>query len=152
MTRALLITNPFAARADARAVTAILKILGRGGWNVDLQTITGPGDARHCWSSARPAQGTPPSHRPRRRGAVRWAALLRRGRRHGIRRAADGRHGAAGEAPLEARRVPRPRRHDVEHGPQRTPSCDRRRHRARGPGRDAAGAELRAAAAWIPHA
>src|SRR6266576_4924652 len=46
MTRALLITNPFAARADARAVTAILKILGRGGWNVDLKTISGPGDAR----------------------------------------------------------------------------------------------------------
>src|SRR2546425_12787791 len=46
MTRALLITNPFAARADAHAVTAILKILGRGGWNVDLRTITGPGDAR----------------------------------------------------------------------------------------------------------
>src|SRR5437867_10667191 len=46
MTRALVITNPFAARADARAVTAILKILGRGGWNVDLRTITGPGDAR----------------------------------------------------------------------------------------------------------
>lgn len=46
MTRALLITNPFAARADARAVTAILKILGRGGWNVDLRTITGPGEAR----------------------------------------------------------------------------------------------------------
>lgn len=46
MTRALLITNPFAARADARAVTAILKILGRGGWNVDLRTISGPGDAR----------------------------------------------------------------------------------------------------------
>ena len=46
MTRALLITNPFAARADARAVTAILKILGRGGWSVDLRTITGPGDAR----------------------------------------------------------------------------------------------------------
>src|SRR2546426_9580121 len=46
MTRALLITNPFAARADARAVTAILQILGRGGWNVDLRTITGPGDAR----------------------------------------------------------------------------------------------------------
>jgi diacylglycerol kinase (ATP) len=46
MTRALLITNPFAARADARAVTAILNILGRGGWNVDLRTITGPGDAR----------------------------------------------------------------------------------------------------------
>jgi diacylglycerol kinase (ATP) len=46
MTRALLITNPFAARADARAVTAILEILGRGGWNVDLRTITGPGEAR----------------------------------------------------------------------------------------------------------
>src|SRR4030081_1588444 len=46
MTRALLITNPFAARADARAVTAVLQILGRGGWNVDLRTITGPGDAR----------------------------------------------------------------------------------------------------------
>src|SRR2546423_7521521 len=46
MTRALLITNPFAARADARVVTAILEILGRGGWNVDLRTITGPGEAR----------------------------------------------------------------------------------------------------------
>lgn len=46
MTRALLITNPFAARADARAVTAIVKILSRGGWNVDLRTISGAGDAR----------------------------------------------------------------------------------------------------------
>src|SRR2546428_403111 len=46
MPRALLIPNPSAARADAHAVTAILKILGRGGWNVDLRTITGPGDAR----------------------------------------------------------------------------------------------------------
>src|SRR5947207_14786050 len=46
MTRALVITNPFAARADGRAVTAILKILGRGGWNVDLRTIKAPGDAR----------------------------------------------------------------------------------------------------------
>src|SRR2546422_11247416 len=55
MTRALLITNPFAARADARAVTAILKILGRGGWNVDLQTITGPGDARRIPEGARGA-------------------------------------------------------------------------------------------------
>lgn len=52
MTRALLITNPFAARADARAVTAILKILGRGGWNVDLQTIKGPGDARRIAEGA----------------------------------------------------------------------------------------------------
>src|SRR5689334_5244596 len=46
MTRALLITNPFAARADAKTVTAVLKILSRGGWNVDLRTIEGPGDAR----------------------------------------------------------------------------------------------------------
>jgi len=46
MTRALVITNPFAARAHAHAVTEIVKILGRGGWNVDLRTITGPGDAR----------------------------------------------------------------------------------------------------------
>src|SRR5712664_3619534 len=52
MTRALLITNPFAARADARAVTAILQILGRGGWNVDLRTITGPGDARRIAEEA----------------------------------------------------------------------------------------------------
>src|SRR6266542_2192247 len=53
MTRALLITNPFAARADARAVTAILEILGRGGWNVDLKTITGPGDARRIAEESR---------------------------------------------------------------------------------------------------
>ena len=53
MTRALLITNPFAARADARAVTAILRILGRGGWNVDLRTTTGPGDARRIAEQAR---------------------------------------------------------------------------------------------------
>ncbi|HEY7194382.1 MAG TPA: diacylglycerol kinase family protein [Gemmatimonadales bacterium] len=46
MTRALLITNPFAARADAKTVTAVLEILSRGGWNVDLRTIEGPGDAR----------------------------------------------------------------------------------------------------------
>src|SRR3989475_12464667 len=53
VTRALLITNPFAARADARAVTAILRILGRGGWNVDLRTTTGPGDARRIAEQAR---------------------------------------------------------------------------------------------------
>ena len=46
MTRALVITNPFAARGHAHAVTEIVKILGRGGWKVDLRTITGPGDAR----------------------------------------------------------------------------------------------------------
>lgn len=55
MTRALLITNPFAARADARAVTAILEILGRGGWSVDLHTIIGPGDARRIAEQARGA-------------------------------------------------------------------------------------------------
>src|SRR6059036_1168032 len=41
MTRALLITNPFAARADARAVTAILKILGRGGDGTAMQVAAG---------------------------------------------------------------------------------------------------------------
>src|SRR5204863_61212 len=46
MTRALLITNPFAARADAKTVTAVLEVLSRGGWNVDLRTIAAPGDAR----------------------------------------------------------------------------------------------------------
>src|SRR5256885_10490896 len=46
MTRALLITNPFACSGDDRAVSAILEIVGRGGWNVDLKTISGPGDAR----------------------------------------------------------------------------------------------------------
>ncbi len=53
MTRALLITNPFAARAHARAVTAIRDILQRGGWSVEVQSTAGPGDARRIAEESR---------------------------------------------------------------------------------------------------
>jgi diacylglycerol kinase (ATP) len=46
MTRALLITNPAAARTDARAVTAIRDTLRSGGWSVEVLATTQPGDAR----------------------------------------------------------------------------------------------------------
>jgi YegS/Rv2252/BmrU family lipid kinase len=53
MTRALLITNPFAARAHARAVTTIRDILQRGGWTVDVRSTAGPGDARRIAEESR---------------------------------------------------------------------------------------------------
>ena len=53
MTRALLITNPAAARTDARAVTAIRDTLRRGGWSVDVLATTQAGDARRFASEAR---------------------------------------------------------------------------------------------------
>lgn len=53
MTRALLITNPAAARAHAKAVTAIREILGGGGWTVDVRATQGPGDARRFSEEAR---------------------------------------------------------------------------------------------------
>jgi YegS/Rv2252/BmrU family lipid kinase len=53
MTRALLITNPFAARAHARAVTTIRDILERGGWSVEVRSTTGPGDARRIAEESR---------------------------------------------------------------------------------------------------
>lgn len=53
MTRALLITNPFAARAHARAVTTIRDILLRGGWAVEVRATTGHGDARRIAEQAR---------------------------------------------------------------------------------------------------
>jgi len=53
MTRALLITNPFAARAHARAVTAIRDILQGGGWSVEVRSTTGPGDARRIAEESR---------------------------------------------------------------------------------------------------
>ena len=53
MTRALLITNPFAARAHARAVTTISDILRGGGWSVEVRSTTGPGDARRIAEGAR---------------------------------------------------------------------------------------------------
>ena len=53
MTRALLITNPAAARTDARAVTAIRDTLRRGGWSVDVLATTQAGDARRFAAEAR---------------------------------------------------------------------------------------------------
>jgi len=55
MTRALLISNPFAARAHSRAVTVIRDILQSGGWTVDVHTTAGPGDARQVAEDARGA-------------------------------------------------------------------------------------------------
>ena len=53
MTRALLITNPFAARAHARAVTAIRDILQGGGWSVEVRSTASPGDARRIAEESR---------------------------------------------------------------------------------------------------
>ena len=53
MTRALLITNPAAARTDARAVTAVRETLAVGGWQVEVAATTAPGDARRLAGSAR---------------------------------------------------------------------------------------------------
>ncbi|HYT70229.1 MAG TPA: diacylglycerol kinase family protein [Gemmatimonadales bacterium] len=46
MTRALLITNPAAARTHARAVTAIRDTLRGGGWSVEVLATAQSGDAR----------------------------------------------------------------------------------------------------------
>jgi len=46
VTRALLITNPAAARTDARAVTAIRDTLRGGGWSVEVLATAQSGDAR----------------------------------------------------------------------------------------------------------
>src|SRR6266581_3081026 len=53
MTRALLITNPLAARAHARAVAAIRDILQGGGWSVEVRSTAGPGDARRIAEASR---------------------------------------------------------------------------------------------------
>jgi diacylglycerol kinase (ATP) len=53
MTRALLITNPAAARTDARAVTAIRDTLRGGGWSVEVLATAQPGDARRFASEGR---------------------------------------------------------------------------------------------------
>lgn len=52
MTRALLITNPAAARTDARAVTAIRETLRGGGWDVEVLATAAPGDARRFAATA----------------------------------------------------------------------------------------------------
>lgn len=46
MTRALLITNPAAARIDAQAVTAVRETLRSGGWQVEVLATAGRRDAR----------------------------------------------------------------------------------------------------------
>src|SRR5438132_6102258 len=56
MTRALLITNPAAARTDARAVTSIRDTLRGGGWAVEVLATTRSGDARRFAMEGR-AQG-----------------------------------------------------------------------------------------------
>jgi len=53
MTRALVITNPAAARTEARAVTAIRDTLRTGGWTVDVRATGGSGDARRFAAEAR---------------------------------------------------------------------------------------------------
>lgn len=53
MTRALLITNPAAARTDARAVTVVRETLADGGWHVEVAATTAPGDARRLATAAR---------------------------------------------------------------------------------------------------
>lgn len=53
MTRALLITNPAAARIDARAVTAVRETLRSGGWQVEVLATAGPRDARRFATESR---------------------------------------------------------------------------------------------------
>jgi diacylglycerol kinase family enzyme len=53
VTRALLITNPAAARTDARAVTAVRETLRGGGWDVEVLATLGPRDARRFAEEAR---------------------------------------------------------------------------------------------------
>jgi diacylglycerol kinase (ATP) len=53
VTRALLITNPAAARTDARAVTAVRETLRGGGWDVEVLATLGPRDARRFAAEAR---------------------------------------------------------------------------------------------------
>jgi YegS/Rv2252/BmrU family lipid kinase len=46
MARALLITNPAAARTQQRAVEAVMRTLRGAGWNAEVLATGGPGDAR----------------------------------------------------------------------------------------------------------
>lgn len=56
MTRVLLITNPAAARTDARAVTAVRETLRGGGWDVDVLATAGAGDARRFAEEAKESE------------------------------------------------------------------------------------------------
>jgi diacylglycerol kinase (ATP) len=46
MARALLITNPAAARTQQRAVTSVMQTLASAGWSAEVLATGGPGDAR----------------------------------------------------------------------------------------------------------
>jgi len=52
MTRALIITNPAAARTEEVTVQAVVETLRRGGWTVELRATGGPGDARRFAAEA----------------------------------------------------------------------------------------------------
>jgi YegS/Rv2252/BmrU family lipid kinase len=52
VTRALLITNPAAARTEEVTVQAVLATLRRGGWEVELRATGGAGDARRFAAEA----------------------------------------------------------------------------------------------------
>lgn len=52
MTRALVITNPAAARTAELAVLEVMETLRRGGWTVELRATGGPGDARQFAEAA----------------------------------------------------------------------------------------------------
>ncbi|HEU4524908.1 MAG TPA: diacylglycerol kinase family protein, partial [Gemmatimonadales bacterium] len=46
MSRALLITNPAAARTQQRAVEAVMRVMRGAGWTAEVLATGGPGDAR----------------------------------------------------------------------------------------------------------
>jgi len=52
MTRALMITNPAAARTQELSIRAVVETLERGGWTVELRATGGPGDARRFAAEA----------------------------------------------------------------------------------------------------
>ena len=52
MARALIITNPAAARTDHVVVRTVADALRSGGWSVELRATTGPGDARRFAADA----------------------------------------------------------------------------------------------------
>lgn len=52
MTRALIITNPAAARTEELSIRAVVDTLRRGGWSVELRATGGPGDARRFAAEA----------------------------------------------------------------------------------------------------
>jgi undecaprenyl-diphosphatase len=52
VTRALIITNPAAARTEEVTVLAVVETLRRGGWDVELRATGGKGDARRFAAEA----------------------------------------------------------------------------------------------------